>query len=59
MGAALIDTKLVHYQTTYFLSQFVVAALFIVGIVGSGFAVNKISFDQGAGCISTSARFLL
>ena len=55
MGAALIDTKLVHYQTTYFLSQFVIAALFIVGIIGSGFAVNKMSFGQGASFMGLAA----
>jgi hypothetical protein len=49
MGAAIIDSKLVQYQTAYFLSQFVIAAIFVVGIIGSGFAVNKMSFSQGAG----------
>lgn len=49
MGAAIIDSKLVQYQTAYFLSQFVIAAIFVVGIVGSGFAVQKMSFSQGAG----------
>ncbi len=52
MGAAIIDSKLVQYQTAYFLSQFAIAAVFVVGIVGSGFAVNKMSFSQGAGFVS-------
>ncbi len=55
MGAALIDTKLVHYQTAYFISQFVIAALFVIGIVGSGFAINKMSFSQGAGFMGLAA----
>ncbi|RYZ89316.1 MAG: hypothetical protein EOP04_07155 [Proteobacteria bacterium] len=49
MGAAIIDSNLVTYQTAYFLSQMAIAAIFVVGIVGSGFAVNKMSFSQGAG----------
>jgi hypothetical protein len=52
MGAAIIDSKLVQYQTAYFLSQFAIAAVFVVGIIGSGFAVNKMSFSQGAGFVS-------
>jgi hypothetical protein len=49
MGAAIIDSKLIQYQTAYFLSQMAIAAIFVVGIIGSGFAVNKMSFAQGAG----------
>ena len=44
-----------HYQTTYVLSQFVIAALFIVGIIGSGFAVNKMSFGQDASFMGLAA----
>ena len=47
LAAASIDSSLVFFQTTYFLVQFVIAALLVVGIIFSGFAVNKMSFGQG------------
>lgn len=47
MGAATIDSELVTFQTAYFLVQFVIASLFVVGIVKSGFALRSMSFAQG------------
>ena len=48
MGASIIDSELVKYQTTFFMTQLVIAALFVVGVIQAGFAVRSMSFAQGA-----------
>ena len=52
MGAATIDSELVTFQTAYFLVQFVIASLFVMGIVKSGFALRSMSFSQGSGLMN-------
>ena len=52
MGADTIDNELVTFQTSYFLVQFVIASLFVVGIVKSGFALRSMSFSQGIGIMN-------
>ena len=52
MGAATIDQELVTYQTTYFLVQFVIAAMCVAGAVKAGFAVRSMSFSQGGGMMN-------
>lgn len=48
IGAATIDSELAQYQTTYFMVQVVIAAMFVVGVISAGFTVRSMSFAQGA-----------
>lgn len=49
MGASIIDSELVHYQATYFLTQMAIASFFVFGVIQAGWAVRSMSFAQGLG----------
>ena len=48
MGASIIDSELVHYQATYFITQMAIAGFFVFGVIQAGWAVRSMSFAQGA-----------
>ena len=58
MGASLIDNGLLEYETTYFITQMLIVAAFVFGIIQSGWAVRQMSFSQGAAFGSALGRAL-
>ena len=48
-AANIIDSQLVRVQTAYFLTQTVICAMFVFGIIRAGFTVRQLSFSHGSG----------